>query len=262
MKNTKKFGSIILALTFLIVFLTLGFSTARAVPVDNASLTIDETRISTSGLAAVPDIYGDKIVWQDNRSGKWDIYMYNLSTKKETRITTSGSATSPAIDGNRIVWIDGRNGENLNFSDPNAGGHDIYMCDLLTKKETRITKSTIPADGFGYTLGVAISGNRIIWGGTYYYRIYDIFTRKIKDSLPVGITSNKPGTCVNPKKRLFGLLKPIENHMWSKWELFKDSVTYSSLENQKAGLISEKFQIYRRECLLCGKPEILTQRIL
>lgn len=178
MKNTEKLYLIALASTTLVLFLILVSFTVSAAPVDNASLKITETRISTSGLAAIPDISGDKIVWQDNRSGRWNIYMYDLSTKKETQITTSGSATSPAIDGSRIVWIDGRNGENLNFSDENAGGHDIYMYDIPTKKETRITKSTIPADGFGYTLGVDISNNKIIWGGTYYYRIYDLSTQR------------------------------------------------------------------------------------
>ena len=178
MKTNKKIYSIALASVTLVLFLILISSMALAIPVDNATLTINETQISTSGFATSPDIYGDKIVWQDNRSGKWNIYMYDFFTSKETQITTSGSATSPSIDGNRIVWIDGRNGENLNYSDENAGGHDIYMYDFSTKKETRITKTTIPADGFGYTLTAAISGNKIIWGGTYYYRIYDLSTHR------------------------------------------------------------------------------------
>ena len=176
MKTNKKLYSIALATEALVLFLILVSSTASAIPVDNATLTIHETQISTGGFSASPDISGDKIVWQDNRSGRWNIYMYDLSTSKETRITTSGSATSPFIDGDRIVWIDGRHVENLTSVDDNYGGHDIYMYDLATKKETRITKSTIPADGFGYELSVAISGDKIMWGGTYFYRIYDIPT--------------------------------------------------------------------------------------
>lgn len=34
--------------------------------------------ISTSGAADQPDISGNKIVWRDNRSGNWDIYVYDL----------------------------------------------------------------------------------------------------------------------------------------------------------------------------------------
>lgn len=177
MKNTKKLYPIFLALTSLILFFILVPSTVSAPSVDDASLKIEETRITTSESAISPDIYDDKIVWQDNRSGRWNIYMYNLSTKEETQISTSGSAGSPDIDGNNIVWIDGRNGENLNHSDPNAGGNDIYMYNLTTKEETRITKSTIPEDGFGYSLGVSIFGDKIIWGGTYYFRVYNLTTQ-------------------------------------------------------------------------------------
>jgi beta propeller repeat protein len=53
--------------------------------------TKKETQITTSGSAANPDIYGDRIVWQDDRDGlgNWDIYMYDISSKKEIQITTN-----------------------------------------------------------------------------------------------------------------------------------------------------------------------------
>lgn len=73
----------------------------------------------------------------------------------ETRITTSGAAYSPDVYGDKIVWLDGRNGKS---QDDKVGGHDVCMYDLSIHKETRITNSTIPADGFGYSLMVAISG--------------------------------------------------------------------------------------------------------
>jgi beta propeller repeat protein len=180
MKTNTKIHSIVLASAVLMLFLILVFSTASAATAQSASLKITTTRISATGLSEYgcgPAIYGNYIVWEDVRNGqdKPDIYMYDVSTSKETRITTSGSASDLAIYGNRIVWIDGRNGKN---QDDNAGGHDIYMYDLSTHKEIRITNSTIPADDFGYSLMVAISGNRIMWGGTYRYCIYDLSTRK------------------------------------------------------------------------------------
>ena len=183
MKTNEKLHSVALVSAALILFLILVSSTASAATVENASLTINETRITTSGSAAFPAIYGDRIVWEDWRNGNrddgpCDIYMYNISTHKETQITTSGSASFPAIYGDRIVWLDGRNGNSQNDTE---GGHDVYMYDLSTHKETRITTSTIPADGFGYSLMVAISGNRIMWGGTYHYCIYDISTHKETD---------------------------------------------------------------------------------
>ena len=50
-----------------------------------------------------PEIYSNRIVWSDNRNGNWDIYMYDLSTKKETQITTNSSdSETPVIYGNSI----------------------------------------------------------------------------------------------------------------------------------------------------------------
>ncbi|MBC8377752.1 MAG: hypothetical protein H8E62_01120 [Planctomycetes bacterium] len=56
-----------------------------------------------------PDISGHIIVWQDNRNVNWDIYGYNLVTKKEFQIPTDlADQTSPAISGNLVVWEDAR----------------------------------------------------------------------------------------------------------------------------------------------------------
>lgn len=45
----------------------------------------DERQITTNPSSqSNPDIYGDKIVWQDKRNGNWDIYLYDLSTNTTT----------------------------------------------------------------------------------------------------------------------------------------------------------------------------------
>ena len=49
--------------------------------------TSKETRITTNESDQIyPAIYGDRIVWQDDRNGHMDVYMYDISTSKETRI--------------------------------------------------------------------------------------------------------------------------------------------------------------------------------
>jgi len=58
-----------------------------------------------------PDIDGNIVVWQDNRNGDWDIYGYNLTTRREFQITDNPyDQTNPAVSGNTVVWEDSRDG--------------------------------------------------------------------------------------------------------------------------------------------------------
>jgi len=87
-----------------------------------------------------PRLYGDKVVWQDDRNGGWDIYMFNLTESREYLITpgTPGSDQEyPAVFDNRIVWQDKRNSTN--------GDIEIFMNDTSTWTESLIT----PDNGLG-----------------------------------------------------------------------------------------------------------------
>jgi beta propeller repeat protein/parallel beta-helix repeat protein len=80
-----------------------------------------------------PAIYGDKIVWQDNRNGDYDIYMKDLTTGLETVLcNATGDQTHPQIYKNIVVWDDIRYGAYFN----------IHMMDLTTGIESRISPST------------------------------------------------------------------------------------------------------------------------
>ena len=155
---------------------TEGNATARE-SIQAAAPNIPKTRITTHETAANPDIYGDNIVWQDNRNGNWDIYIFDLSTKKEIHTTNTTDQITPSIYGNLVVWEDGRN-----------GGHDIYMEDLSTKKQTRITKSSQAYDP-------AIYDNRIVWqdkrNGNSNIYMYDLSANK-ETQITTSGTAYKP----------------------------------------------------------------------
>ncbi|HWQ48772.1 MAG TPA: PKD domain-containing protein, partial [Methanosarcina sp.] len=150
--------------------------------VEPAALKIPKTRITTHGTASNPDIYGDKIVWQDNRAGNWDVYIYDLSAKTEIHTTNTTDQIAPSIHGNLVVWEDERN-----------GGHDIYVEDLSAKTQTRITRS-------GEALRPKIYDNRIVWmdgrnggsldGNNYPVGNWDIYMYDLSTSKEYQITTN------------------------------------------------------------------------
>jgi TolB protein len=96
-----------------------------------------------------PKIYGDRVVWWDNRSGfnSFDVFMYNTTTGVETRITTDPKNQENAdLYRNRIVWMDRR-----------YGNFDVFLKDTTTGSETALTNDT--ADQWE----PQVWGDRVIW---------------------------------------------------------------------------------------------------
>ncbi|MDH4179267.1 MAG: S-layer homology domain-containing protein, partial [Armatimonadota bacterium] len=85
------------------------------------------------GDQTMPAMSGQKLVWQDNRNGNWDIYFYEIP---ETPAITPGVRLTddpadqmmPAISGDLVVYQDNR-----------GGNWDIYLLDLSSMIETQIT---------------------------------------------------------------------------------------------------------------------------
>lgn len=59
----------------------------------------------------LPSIYGDIVVYQDNRRGDWDIYVYDVDKKNEFLMPTSkGNQLAPVIYGRQVVYQCNGNG--------------------------------------------------------------------------------------------------------------------------------------------------------
>ncbi len=147
------------------------------------------------GAVAQPDIYGDRVVWQDNRSGKWQIYTYLISRPDVgdyLLLDLLGEQFSPAIYENTLVYSDHQDiqfattnifmydiasaeltqitddedfsqhnpdiyGPNIVYEDRRNGNYDIYYYNINTKEETRLTED--PAD----QQNPSIHKGRIVW---------------------------------------------------------------------------------------------------
>ncbi len=151
MNGPTSIGLLAVVLIFSALFCGLGIDTVHA-----TNMIFSESQITSNTASQQnPDIYEHglynyTIVWQDNRNGNWDIYMYAPYVDMwhpEIRITTSPSnEINPKIYNNTIVYQSDRN-----------GNWDIYMYNLTSKVETQITNNTANQEF------PAIYGNIIVW---------------------------------------------------------------------------------------------------
>ncbi|WP_229396073.1 NosD domain-containing protein [Methanosarcina sp. DH1] len=152
---------------------------------DRPRYILKEAQITTNKYnQTMPAIYGDRIVYLDDRNGPryHDIYMYNLSTSRETRITTNSSYhynTGPEIYGDRIVWQEFRSTGSPDVLDRT----DIHMYNLSASKETQITNS-------GKAFYPDIYGDRIVWTDTRNGN-GDIYMYDLSTSKETRITTNE-----------------------------------------------------------------------
>ncbi|HIH74747.1 MAG TPA: PKD domain-containing protein, partial [Methanosarcina sp.] len=138
-----------------------------------------ETQITTNKSNQFnPVIYGDRIVWSDERNGPddTDIYMYDLLTSRETQITNSVlRQLGVAIYGDRILCM-------ANHEYPDIENTDIYVYDLSKSGETRIVTNRS-------TYGSAIYDDRVVWADSRNGNA-DIYMYNLSTSKETQITTN------------------------------------------------------------------------
>lgn len=107
-----------------------------------------ERRLTTSPKNdQSPDISGNTVTWlRQEDYQKADIFSYDLASGLETQVSNSGyAAFSPSIYDEKIVWTDARssNGNTTNdvVINGQGPGADIYLYDLETKTETKLTST-------------------------------------------------------------------------------------------------------------------------
>lgn len=137
--------------------------------------TITKTSLvstTTHGVRSNPDMYGNKMVWQEwNPNTKNnDIYMYDKQTNTITPLSNSSELEEfqPRIYGNRIVWTD------CTPYDPNkVGVSGIEFYDITTHDERTLAMGdTIPNDPSIYNDTVVWSDG-IITDYIYLWRVGD-----------------------------------------------------------------------------------------
>jgi TolB protein len=85
--------------------------------------------VAAGSLQEQPAIDGHVVAWADNRSGNFDIFMFDLETGLERWVCINPLfQVSPAVSGDKIVWQDMR-----------ASNADIYIYDVVSRTESIVT---------------------------------------------------------------------------------------------------------------------------
>ncbi len=199
----------------------LDSSTASHTSTSTVGVTVAEwftgEPLDTNVLAAqqYPEVSGTRVVWQDQRSGSWDINMKDIAGGSSAAITNYPTdQISPAISGNIIVWQDGRSGawdiygydistgqEFVICNDPGNqerpvisgtwiawqddrdGNYDIFAYSLTTHEQTRITNHERDQ------MHPALSGNILTWED-YRHGLGEIYTYDLAGKAETRYTVN------------------------------------------------------------------------
>ena len=167
-----------------------------------------------------PQIYNDKIVWQqfNSTTQNWDIYLYDFTItgdiampkgKETVQITKDGADhENPYVDGNYIVWQQ-KNGN---------GDWHIYTYDLSTGKIIQV--STAP----GNQTNPMIYGGNIVWeqgnaDGTHDIYMYDLSKYP---SNPIPISTNAADQ-INPA--IYGDKIVWQDNRNGNWDIYMYDLT-------------------------------------
>ncbi len=115
-----------------------------------------ETRLTSAAnhsSKGPPSLWGDLVVWNDNRNGPFSIYGYRFSNGTEARMTNDTSNQYQArVSSRALAWLDDRDA-------PDLVHLDLFYLDLRTGRETRASKT-------GHVESFDLWGDRLVWADT------------------------------------------------------------------------------------------------
>jgi|GEM_PF-4096901 len=116
----------------------------------------NETRLTSAAKHSSkgpPSLWGDLVVWNDNRDGYFSIYSYRFSNGTESRMTNDTSNQyQPRVSSRAIAWLDDK------FA-PDLVHLDLFYLDLRTGREVRASKT-------GHVESYDLWGDRLVWADT------------------------------------------------------------------------------------------------
>ena len=201
-----------------------------------------------------PDIHGDTIVWEDNRHGNSDIYMYDLTEDTdgdnipnyldddddndgtldledsdpdpaEIRITDNPShQEKPEVYGSKIIWTDLR-----------YGNRDIYIYDMISGKEAIVAGYQEEGTDIGDKIVFPSQRNPEIYRDTVVWEdnrhgkmqifMYNLSLDSDSDGIPNFLDDDRP----NPDPAEFR----VTNNTESDFEpsIFHNHIVYTRLDD-------------------------------
>ena len=111
-------------------------------------------RITDNGYEDIlPAVHGNYLVWQGQRDGEWEIFLYNIATAQTQQITDNDYPDmAPQTDGRYVVWL-GMN---------NTGGN-IFCYDTAPTGSGLITQLTTDNEIITIKSPPRIADGRIAW---------------------------------------------------------------------------------------------------
>src|SRR2546426_2975233 len=159
---------------------------------------------ATGADQQLPDLRGTRLVWQDNRSGNWDVFTVDLAGGSAINLTAGQLADQmkPATDGRYIVWQDRRN-----------GNWDIFLHDLSA--DTTQPFATEIAD----QENPVVAAPWVVWQENRSGQ-YDVVAKNIDTLEVVEVSAGDPGVHDQIRPSISGTTIAFEDYRFGLGEIF------------------------------------------